>query len=355
MHLDTKFDQSEMADEWAIRSDNWLVEASEMVPPRKRRERNSTPLIITGQGASLRVENGALIVRDGFTHYPQKQVTHCFFPGSRDMPQRILLLDGSGSLSFDALSWLGEQGVALVRVKWSGEVAIVASCTGYAVDPAKVEWQREINADHERRLAYVADLIRRKLVASLDVLTGHIPQTQKCAVAIEYHHKAIERLDQHDFSEISDLRGIEGHCASVYFRAWQGLPVAWTGRRAVPDEWRAYDIRSSMANGIKPINRHASHPVNAILNYAYAVKQAQLQMQAIADGYDPTIGILHHGRRGKPAYIFDMIEPERPKVDATILAFIANRSFSAADFVLRKDGVCRLSPQLARVVARLAV
>ena len=91
--------------------------------------------------------------------------------------------------------------------------------------------------------------------------------------------------------------------------------------------------------------------MNAMLNYAYAVKQAQLQIDAIANGYDPTIGVMHHGRRGLPAYVFDLIEPVRPRVDAAVLEFVAERSFAAGDFVIRADGVCRLSPQLARVIA----
>ena len=53
------------------------------------------------------------------------------------------------------------------------------------------------------------------------------------------------------------------------------------------------------------------------------------------------------------SYILDMLEPERPKVDATILDFVQTKSFTGADFILRKDGACRLSPQLARVVAQL--
>ena len=88
-----------------------------------------------------------------------------------------------------------------------------------------------------------------------------------------------------------------------------------------------------------------------MLNYAYAVRAAQLQIQAVADGYDPNAGIMHHYRDDFPAYVYDLIEPERPKVDAAILAFARSRTFSGADFILRKDGACRLSPQLARVVA----
>lgn len=341
--------------DWAIRSELWISEAAKFGKKPKRRERNSEPLILCGHGISMRIENGVLVIRDGFTHYPQEQGVYRYFRGSRDIPTRILLLDGSGTLSFDVLSWLGEQNVTLARIKWTGEAAIAASGSGYASDPAKVAWQHQLNADHEKRLAYVIDLIRRKLVASLEILTDQLPQTHNCAVAVAYHQKSIERLEQDNFSEINDVRGIEGQCASLYFRAWKGLPIEWKGRRAIPDDWRSYDIRSSMANGMKPQNRCASHPMNAMLNYAYAVKQAQMQIEAIANGYDPTIGIMHHGRRGKPAYVFDLIELERPKVDGIILEFVRERSFTAADFVIRPDGVCRLSPQLARTVAMAAM
>ena len=90
-----------------------------------------------------------------------------------------------------------------------------------------------------------------------------------------------------------------------------------------------------------------------MLNYAYAVRAAQLQIETVADGFDPNAGIMHHYRDDFPAYVYDLIEPERPKVDAAVLAFARSRSFSGADFILRKDGACRLSPQLARVVAGL--
>ena len=36
---------------------------------------------------------------------------------------------------------------------------------------------------------------------------------------------------------------------------------------------------------------------------------------------------------------------------AVILEFVAKHSFAAADLIIRKDGVCRLSPKLARAIA----
>jgi CRISPR-associated endonuclease Cas1 len=325
------------------------------VRPRKKRERNSNPLILCGHGVSLRVEQGALIIRDGFTHYPQMRAAHRYFPGSRDIPTRILLLDGSGTLSFDVLSWLGEQSVALARVKWTGEVASVASGTGFASDPEKVRWQHETRGNEVKRIAFAAELIGLKLVHAIDTLERRLPDTRMREVAIGKCRTVIDRLSQETFAEVNDIRAIEGECAARYFDAWQTVEMTWTGteRRPIPDDWRRFTIRSSLANGIKAQNRAASHPINAMLNYAYAVKLAQMQLQAIADGYDPTIGVMHHGRRGKPAFALDLIEPERPKVDALLLAFIQSRSFSGADFAIRPDGVCRLSPQLARAIATL--
>ena len=43
-------------------------------------------------------------------------------------------------------------------------------------------------------------------------------------------------------------------------------------------------------------NRHATHPVNAMLNYAYAVLESQLRIATVSEGLDPTIGYLHSCR-----------------------------------------------------------
>lgn len=341
--------------EWSERNGYWLEETIAKLPKRKLRQRNPAPLILNGHGVSMRIENGALVIRDGFTHYPQEQAKYRHFPRDLELPTRILLLDGSGTLSFDVLSWLSEQGVALARVKASGEIATVASGTGYAADREKVDWQQATRADMSQRLAFAADLISRKIASTIPTLEVHILSSKSRDMALAKANAGIERLSRGAFADINAIFAIEGECASAYFRSWHGLPVSWKGvrRRPVPQEWHAYNWRSSRATGVKPENRNASHPVNAMLNYAYAVKLAQLQIEAIADGYDPTLGIMHNSNRGSPAWVLDMIELERAAVDAVILQFVRDQTFAAADFTIRKDGVCRLSPQLARMVAAL--
>ena len=95
-----------------------------------------------------------------------------------------------------------------------------------------------------------------------------------------------------------------------------------------------------------------------MLNYAYGVLMAQTQVRLIAEGYDPTIGILHgrESERGAyPAFALDHMEPMRPVVDRAVLALVRTTAFTGADFSIQSDGVCRLNPELARRVAQSAL
>jgi len=61
-------------------------------------------------------------------------------------------------------------------------------------------------------------------------------------------------------------------------------------------------------------------------------------------------GILPYERDDSPAFVFDLMEPERLKVDRAVLDFVKGHVFDPADFVIRSDGVCRLNPEMARMV-----
>ena len=162
-------------------------------------------------------------------------------------------------------------------------------------------------------------------------------------------------MEQEQFSKLNNIFSIEAQCASAYFAAWKGFELNWikTKRYPIPDTWLNYTGRSSVATGVKGENRNASHPINAMLNYAYGVKLVQMQIDAVAEGYDPTLGVMHDRKRGDERFVLDLIEPERPKVDAIVLKMVKEHSFSGADFVIRTNGNCRLSPQLARHLTAL--
>ena len=62
---------------------------------------------------------------------------------------------------------------------------------------------------------------------------------------------------------------------------------------------------------------------------------------------------MHHDRDATKALVNDLIEPRRPIADAKVLKFALSTHFTCADFVIREDGVCRVSPQLARRICSL--
>ena len=141
----------------------------------------------------------------------------------------------------------------------------------------------------------------------------------------------------------SGVLGIEGGIAADYFRAWSAIQLKWqtTKRYPIPTEWRKYTSRSAVRLRQHSNNR-ATHPVNAMLNYAYGILTARMQVQLIAEGFDPTIGILHDhkNRRGTyPAFVLDRMEPMRPVVDRAVLELIDTTTFTGADFSIQDDGV----------------
>jgi CRISP-associated protein Cas1 len=127
------------------------------------------PWSLPGNGMRLQVDNGALVVRGGFTHYPQRQEAWRFFPGDPSLPSRIVVLDGNGSLTFDVIDWLASQGVPLIRIDWKGKVQAVLGVSGYGADPKKVAEQLEAKRNG-RALAIATDLIRAKIDNSIDTL-----------------------------------------------------------------------------------------------------------------------------------------------------------------------------------------
>ena len=44
------------------------------------------------------------------------------------------------------------------------------------------------------------------------------------------------------------------------------------------------------------------------------------------------------------------MEPLRPVVDRGVLDLVRDQTFKPADFTIRKDGVCRLNPELAKCI-----
>jgi len=83
------------------------------------------------------------------------------------------------------------------------------------------------------------------------------------------------------------------------------------------------------------------------------VLESQVRIQVLAAGFDPTVGFLHAGSAGGSDFVLDLMEPLRPLVDRRVLKFVQAYTFHPADFTIRSDGVCRVNPELAKLIAKL--
>lgn len=163
----------------------------------------------------------------------------------------------------------------------------------------------------------------------------------------------LHRLREEPPETVDDLRLLEAWAAIYYFKAWRSAELRWKGtsKKPIPPEWRRIGVRQDF---LRRSNRHARHPMNAMLNYGYAVLESQVRIAIAEAGLDSTIGYLHVCLPGRQALAYDATEPYRPQVDWEVLAFIRSEMFTSRDFLIDSKGACRLHPDLARTVVRLA-
>jgi CRISPR-associated endonuclease Cas1 len=333
---------------WAERARYWQEQAApEEAEPLFYRRQEAQPLVLAGHGLRLRVQRGTLVISHGFTHYPQKAREQRFFPGDPKLPSRIILLSADGSISLDVARWLSEQHVPMVMLDYRGKVV---SVLGSETTAADLELRRaQIEAlTNGAGLRLASALIEQKLTASLDTLAT-LPASVAQESAIDRVTSLLHRLGSKPPATIDELRLLEAWAAISYFAAWRAIELRWkgTGKKPIPPEWRRIGVRQEV---LRRRNRNAHHPVNALLNYGYAVLESQVRIAIAEAGLDPSIGYLHVCQAGRDSLVYDLMEPYRPQVDRDILAFVQSQTFTPRDFVIDSKGVCRLHPDAARWV-----
>jgi CRISPR-associated protein Cas1 len=108
------------------------------------------------------------------------QQTYRFFKGDADLPPRIIMLDGSGSLTFDVLTWMNEQKVPLVKIDWTGNAVTVVSGDSFAANRHRVAWQIETLSDHRKRMAFCNSLITKKIEGCVLALEKSLRRSAAC-------------------------------------------------------------------------------------------------------------------------------------------------------------------------------
>jgi len=297
-------------------------------------------LVLDGYGLRIAVERGHLVAEAGIG---ATRHSYRFSRLDREL-KRILILGHAGTISLDAIRWLNGVGVPLTHLDSDGRVFFVAAPTG-AVIPAL---RRNQALAGETGLAgrISEGLVRRKIEGQAQLL----PRLPGGKAATPMLEEVLERLGR--TRSLKDLRVLEAVAARAYWTAWQGLPVRFTPADAKrrPAHWRSFGTRIS---ALSASPRKAVNPANAVLNYLYALLEAEARIAALAVGADPMLGLMHTDTRNRDSLVFDLMEPIRPAVDACLLDLLSTRVFTKDTFFEGLDGSCRLLPPLTTELAAL--
>jgi CRISPR-associated endonuclease Cas1 len=128
-------------------------------------------------------------------------------------------------------------------------------------------------------------------------------------------------------------------------QAWAERHVVMRWREAgrIPPSWKLpYSQRRRLD---RAFSRHATDPINAMLNLALAVVIGRLVVALQARGLNPAIGVLHTSPRWPLAY--DAIEPLRPHIEAAVFDFIDDRAFGPDEFIRVNDGTVKTNGHLS--------
>jgi CRISPR-associated endonuclease Cas1 len=312
-------------------------------------------VVVSGTGPAIRVDCNRLVIRDGPLEKKPLLLTRA--EATRKLRHVIVTGHAGGFVTFDALRWLRDTGVAFSQLDWDGSIVIASGPRG--VDqPALRRAQALVCSGVTPNTAVAITreilLVKLKGQAAIAALMG------SAAVST-----AIDKLAAGIVHEVEGRRLLswESRAASVYWKLWRDVPVRFARRnpqRLGPngrwrpgrsEQWLTFGQRASLLTG-EPYR--ATTPGNALLNYLYAVLEAEMTVALLAVGLDPSIGMFHADLDRRSSLALDAIEAVRPHVDYWLLAYLAASAFANRDFTEVSDGEVRLTHPLNTQLAHTA-
>lgn len=312
-------------------------------------------VVVSGTGPAIRVDGNRLVVRDGPQETPPLSLTRA--EASRKLRHIIVCGQAGGFVTFDALRWLRDTGVAFSQLDWNGSVVIASGPRG----PDQPDLRRAQALVCSGVIPKAADAIACEILRIK--LSGQAQVSEQLGFADA--SEAIGRLSE-KIGRVDDGRralSLEAEAAWIYWNLWERMPVRFARRNPPrlgqngkwrlgrPDLWLTFGSRTSLLSG-KP--SRATTPGNCLLNYLYAVLESEMTVALTARGLDPGIGMFHADIGGRLSLSLDAIEAVRPYVEYWLFAYLQASVFANRDFHELPDGEVRLSHPLNSHLAQTA-
>ena len=303
---------------------------------------NPSVVVADGFGLSLTVDRGHLLIRDGIGKHRRERR----LPRAQRAVRRIVILGHTGHLTLEAVRWCHDTGIAILQLDTDGTTLLTAARTG--VDDPRLRRAQAAATSGTVGVAITHALLGAKLHGQSTVADQLLHATP-VANSISGLREQLLTAD-----DLATCRDLEAKASNAYFAAWSTSVSCRFAERdtdKVPDHWTAFAKRGSPLHRGGRSPRNAADPINALLNYGYALAEAEARLAAQALGIDPGLGIVHTDQKNRDSLALDLLEPLRPHVERHILQLLAVRHFRAADFHETRQGGCRLLPPLTHELA----
>jgi hypothetical protein len=94
---------------------------------------------------------------------------------------------------------------------------------------------------------------------------------------------------------------------------------------------------------------------HAVLNYCFALVEAESRLALVSVGLDPAQGLgLHTDTPNRDSLALDVLEPVRPDVERWLVSWVMREPFRKADFFETATGNCRLKSHLCARLSETA-
>jgi CRISPR-associated protein Cas1 len=303
-----------LPDEVRALSGSSLAPRTIAVPPDE-----ALPLIVQSQHARIGKEGETLKITD-----EEQGETQVRFIDISDVA-----LFGNVSITTPALAALLEREIPVTFHSHGGWFRGVAQGVGHRNVEVRTA-QYRMSFDETACFRFAKDLVAAKIANQRTILRRNwrgIPEERQAVL----DRLAAARRSVDGATSMTQLLGIEGDAAAVYFRAFASL------LKPPEDKQRSGELAPFRFEARN--RRPPSDPVNAMLSLAYAMLTRHLTIALASVGLDPYRGFYHAPRYGRPALALDLMEPFRPIIaDSVVLSAVNTGEVGPTDFVVALTG-----------------
>lgn len=279
------------------------------------------PLLVSGHGVSITVNRACLTVCN--TESKNEFKPH-------QIPYDSIIIDGHyGNISFEAIRWLMKHDILVSVLNWNGNLLSTILPKEPLNGELKIK-QYQKYLDKEERIRIAKTAIEEKVRKSQNMLS------ELSAYYPEVNMKALQRETEFDSKDdLLDIMMHEGRIASAY---WSELSKIFN--KLYPGFH--FETRKNKSYSW---NMNASDPINALLNYSYALLESIIRKHVNAIGLDPTIGFLHELAKSKMPLVYDIQELFRWASDLSLIQLLEDKKLKKTSFILTENYHIRLKSE----------